>query len=82
MLEPFTFACIDLLVNIRTQVLIRLIKPYTRISIAFIANVRYAEGFPLLVKYCTRTPYEPVKCLLFLLCLTGFLFDCMYSNFL
>lgn len=30
--------CLDLLRNIRTQVLIKLIKPYTRIQIPFISQ--------------------------------------------
>lgn len=32
------FSVLDLLRNIRTQVLIKLIKPYTRIHIPFISN--------------------------------------------
>jgi hypothetical protein len=34
----------DLLKNIRTQVLVKLVAPYTRVRIAFIATVRKREG--------------------------------------
>eukprot|EP00908_Phaeocystis_cordata_P020265 Transcript_31937.p1 GENE.Transcript_31937~~Transcript_31937.p1 ORF type:complete len:380 (-),score=228.18 Transcript_31937:205-1344(-) len=51
--DPFIKMYIeDLLKNIRTQVLLKVIKPYTRIRISFIAtelNVQTAEVEPLLV---------------------------------
>lgn len=49
------FSCdcrVDLLRNIRTQVLVKLIKPYTRIAITFISNelnIEPAEVESLLV---------------------------------
>lgn len=43
----------DLLKNVRTQVLLKLIKPYTRIRIPFISKVIYPCHFQLL---CAGTP--------------------------
>ena len=43
----------DLLRNIRTQVLVKLIRPYTRVRIAFIAQV----GMPTRV-YVPHQPHD------------------------
>lgn len=43
----------DVLKNIRTQVLIRLIKPYTRIEIPFISKVRQPSSNPCISMHMT-----------------------------
>lgn len=52
MIYKYSFIILDLLRNIRTQVLIKLIKPYTRIQIPFIStelNIDVSEVESLLV---------------------------------
>lgn len=49
----------DLLKNVRTQVLLKLIKPYTRIRIPFISKVKSKNKFLLLSKphFCVLFPF-------------------------
>ena len=49
----------DVLKNIRTQVLIRLIKPYTRIEIPFISKVRHKLLATVVFKWLASAELVP-----------------------
>lgn len=53
--DPFIKMYIDdLLANLRTTVLLQLLRPYTRITIPFISQVRQ---FPAFLDYCCNSSF-------------------------
>jgi hypothetical protein len=56
----------DLLRNIRTQVLVRLIRPYTRVRITFIAQVSFD-----VLSTLNQAGYDIMKCIHELACIMG-----------
>jgi hypothetical protein len=58
----------DLLRNIRTQVLVRLIRPYTRVRITFIAQVSFD---PLSTPTLNQAGYDIIMCIHELACIMG-----------
>lgn len=68
----------DLLKNIRTQVLLKLIKPYTRIRIPFISKVKLCKKFIYLL-YFKKNMSCHFLLYMILLCLYSYICDDLFK---